>query len=227
MRRPLNTFIRITSNHGSPAPGSKFGKHLGTDYSVGVGANVYAPVSGTIIGQPISATVGKQIYLREDGNGRIWRFLHLSAQKATLMAHVNEGDVIGLSGNTGSTSTGPHLHCDVRKANTLWDASFYNYYNPEALFAVPAPSPTPSGMPPVGSTIQLIPTQQRTTFKAGTTQVVGQIKVTDNSFIYTVRGHDPAYKGRILINSSSAGGEGIALALYFTSGAVIPGWKQI
>lgn len=226
MRRPLANFIRITSNHGGPAPGSKFGKHLGTDYSVGVGAKVYAPVSGTIIGQPISTTVGKQVYLREDGNGRIWRFLHLSGQ-GTLMAHVNEGDVIGLSGNTGSTSTGPHLHCDVRKANTLWNDSFYNYYNPEALFAVPTPTPPASGMPGVGSKIQLIPTQQRTTFKAGTTQVVGQIKVTDNTFIYTVRGYDPVYKGRILINSSSAGGDGISLALYFTSGAVIPGWKLI
>lgn len=82
-------------------------------------------------------------------------------------------------------------------------------------------------MPPVGSSIQLIPTQTRTTFRAGTTTVAGQIRVTDNSFVYQVRGYDPNYKGRILINSASAGGDGVALALRYTSGELINGWKKI
>ena len=82
-------------------------------------------------------------------------------------------------------------------------------------------------MPPVGSKIQLIPKDTRNTYKAGTTKKAGTIRVTDNTFIYTVRGYDPVYGGRILINSASAGGNGVALALYYTNGQIIPGWRQV
>jgi uncharacterized Zn ribbon protein len=87
--------------------------------------------------------------------------------------------------------------------------------------------PVPSKMPPVGSKIQLLPKQVRNTFRAGTTVKAGDINVTDNSFIYTARGYDAKYPYRILINSASAGGDGVALALYYTNGVVIPMWKQV
>jgi hypothetical protein len=80
-------------------------------------------------------------------------------------------------------------------------------------------------MPPVGSTIHLDKGQVRTTFRAKTTKVAGHIRVTDNSFNYQVRGYDPVYGGRILINSKSGGGNGVALALYYTNGKKIDGWK--
>lgn len=92
--------------------------------------------------------------------------------------------------------------------------------------ATPKPT-TPSKMPKVGSEIQLIPVQTRTTFKNGTTTVAGTIKVKDNTYIYTVRGYDKKYPYRILINSASGGGDGVALALYYTNGKKIDGWKQI
>lgn len=92
--------------------------------------------------------------------------------------------------------------------------------------ADPTP-PAPSKMPPVGSKIQLIPVTTRNTFRATTTIVAGTIRVTNNTFIYTVRGYDPKYPYRILINSASAGGNGVALALYYTNGTLIPGWKRI
>lgn len=82
-------------------------------------------------------------------------------------------------------------------------------------------------MPKVGSRIQLIPRDTRTTFKAGTTTVRGHIKVTDNSFVYFVRGYDSKYPGRIIINTASGGGNGVALALYYTNGQRIAGWKQL
>ena len=91
----------------------------------------------------------------------------------------------------------------------------------------PDPIPVPSGMPPVGSSVQLIAPDTRTTFKAGTTVIAGQIKVTDNTFVYTVRGYDPHFPGRIIINSKSGGGDGVALALFYTNGKVIPGWKVL
>jgi hypothetical protein len=89
-----------------------------------------------------------------------------------------------------------------------------------------APQPA-NKMPPIGSRIKLTKGTVRNTFKAGTTTVAGTIRVTDETFIYTVRGYDPKYPNRILINSKSAGGDGVALALYFTSGVRIPGWTQV
>lgn len=90
--------------------------------------------------------------------------------------------------------------------------------------ADPAPA---AKMPPVGSSIQLIPTQTRTTYVPGATVVAGRINVTNNNFVYIVRGYDPKYPGRILINSASAGGTGVSLALYYTDGSNIGGWKQL
>jgi len=90
------------------------------------------------------------------------------------------------------------------------------------------PAPTPKfKMPRLGSEIQLLPKDTRTTFKNGTTTVAGHIDVTDNTFLYKVRGYDKRYKNRIIINSKSAGGNGVALALYYTNGKKIAGWKQI
>lgn len=94
--------------------------------------------------------------------------------------------------------------------------------------ANPAPAPNqPHGLPAVGSQIQLIAPQSRTTWKVGTATQAGTIHVTDNTFIYTVRGYDSKYPGRVVINSASAGGNGVGLALYYNTGALIEGWKQV
>lgn len=82
-------------------------------------------------------------------------------------------------------------------------------------------------MPAVGSKIQLAKGTSRTTFVAGTTKKAGTINVKDNTYIYTVRGYDPVYKNRIIINSASAGGNGVALALYYTNGVRIDGWTKL
>lgn len=82
-------------------------------------------------------------------------------------------------------------------------------------------------MPPIGSTIQLLPIDTRSTFKAGTTIKAGTLNVTNNTFYYVVRGYDPKYPNRVLINSSTAGGNSVALALYFTNGAIVPKWRKV
>lgn len=91
----------------------------------------------------------------------------------------------------------------------------------------PVPAPPVSKLPPIGSRIQLIAPQTRTTWKAGTAIKAGTIKVTDNSFVYLVRGYDPKYSGRIIINSASGGGNGVGLALYLLNGSLIEGWKRV
>lgn len=117
----------------------------------------------------------------------------------------------------GNGATGTGTGSDAIRKRFVPRSRVYGLLRPKTA--------TQPQMPPVGSKIQLIPVDTRTTFRAGTTTQAGTIHVSDNSFIYTVRGYDSKYPGRIIINSASAGGDGVALALYYTSGALIPGWK--
>lgn len=220
MRRPVDSYTKISSTHGQKTNRGTFGRHLGVDYARPEGGIVRSPVNGRITFSGHSTSLGNYYEIIEDGNGRIHRLAHLKSLSIGRGAIVKEGQDIGRSGNTGVT-TGPHLHWDVRRANTAWNDSFNNYYDPELLLK-PA-----FNMPPIGSLIQLLPTDKRTTFRAGTTTQVGTINVNANDFIYIVRGYDPKYPNRIIINSASAGGNGVALALYYTNGQRIPGWKQL
>lgn len=220
MRRPVDSYTRISSTHGQKTNMGTFGRHLGIDYAMPQGGIVRSPVNGRVTFSGSSAALGNYYEIVEDGNGRIHRICHLKSRSVGRGAVVREGQDIGRSGNTGIT-TGPHTHWDVRRANTAWNASFNNYYDPELLLR-----PT-FNMPPVGSLVQLLPKDTRSTFKPGTTTQVGTINVNAGDFIYIVRGYDPNYPGRIIINSASAGGNGVALALYYTNGQRIPGWKQL
>jgi hypothetical protein len=94
----------------------------------------------------------------------------------------------------------------------------------QVLKYVAPPKPVVS-MPHIGSSIVLTAPVDRTTFKNGTVTIAGHLKFKTNE-VYIVRGYDKKYKNRILINSASAGGNGVALALYYTNGQRISGWKQ-
>lgn len=82
-------------------------------------------------------------------------------------------------------------------------------------------------MPAVGTSIKLTKGITRTTYRAGTTKVAGQIYAKDDTYVYTVRGYDPIYGGRIIINSVSAGGNGVAMALFYTNGNRVEGWSTL
>lgn len=141
MRRPLDNSPRITTTFRQKGFGS-LGAHLGIDYGVPVGTPVYAPVSGLVRSLSTGASGGKMIELIGD-DGRWHRFLHLNGWNVAQGAHVNEGQVIAKSGATGDV-TGPHLHWDVRRANTAWNASLDNYFDPESLVGGGAPG-APAG----------------------------------------------------------------------------------
>lgn len=229
MRAPINNYS-ISTHHGEASSGSFFGRHLGTDFAGPEDQDVYAPISGTIVQAYLSPTIGNVYEIREDGTNKIGRLAHLKTRPLGVGAHVNEGDVIAKSGGrrgasySGSTSTGPHVHFDYRAAGTVWNADFTNYQDPEKIIASSTDSKV---LPPVGSWIHLLPQDVRTTFRVGTPNEAGKIRVTDDTFKYLVRGYDTKYPGRIIINSASAGGDGVGLALYYLNGQRIPGWKKL
>lgn len=207
--------------------------HKAVDVTNALNTPIVAPVAGkvTYVGQMGSGVnnAGLVVQIGDTRNGH--RLCHLNKFVVKAGQTVKEGQIVGYMGYTGFTIPrgvgGTHLHWIMFKNGQRVDARKYVRI-PATKPKPPAPKPPAKpkyNMPKVGQKIQLIPKQKRGTFKAGTTKVAGTINVTNNTFIYTVRGYDKKYPNRILINSASAGGNGVALALYYTNGKNIGGWK--
>jgi len=193
--------------------------HKAVDVVNALGTPIVAPVAGKVthVGQMGWGTSNAGLVV-QIGNpaGDAHRLCHLNSAIVKLGQTVKEGQLVGYMGYTGFTIPagirGTHCHWVMFKGGVRVDPRKYVTI-PTSKPVAPKP-PTDPKMPKIGSSIQLIPKQTRTTFKAGTTTVAGKINVKDNTFIYTVRGYDKKYPTRILINSKSAGGNGVALALY-------------
>ncbi len=114
-RVPLDHYIRISSPFGtrrSYGGGPMTSYHEGTDFAVPAGTPVYAPADGVVmIAEPL-AVRGNAVVI-DHGWGVYSGLYHLSEIKVTPGQPVKQGDLIGLSGNTG-LSTGAHLHWDIR-----------------------------------------------------------------------------------------------------------------
>ncbi|MFA6515064.1 MAG: peptidoglycan DD-metalloendopeptidase family protein [Candidatus Paceibacterota bacterium] len=109
---PLS-YVLITSPFGE-----RWGKfHYGLDFRASVGTQVMAMASGVVEGTGDTdiackgASFGKWVFIRYN-NGLSSTYGHLSVISAKVGQKVKAGDIVGLSGNTGS-STGPHLHVGI------------------------------------------------------------------------------------------------------------------
>jgi murein DD-endopeptidase MepM/ murein hydrolase activator NlpD len=116
--------------------GFKFGQktwytahHLGVDYVAKSGTKLYAPFDGQIQKEFTGTQGGLTIWFKPNNADMVMRFMHLSKFVAKA-GKVKEGDVIGLTGNTGSATTGAHLHLDISKKN-VQISNFSNFLDPE------------------------------------------------------------------------------------------------
>lgn len=99
---------------------SRFGKrkgsaqvssdHTGLDIEAGIGTPIYAPESGTVT-RDTNVAGGIQAFLKGE-SGTKYGFAHLS--EVTASGKVTAGTQIAKSGNTGTGTTGPHIHLSVR-----------------------------------------------------------------------------------------------------------------
>ena len=92
--------------------------HSGVDWARPEGTPIPAIANGTIVLQQWSDVLGNVSVLRVMGNDQklyYVGFCHLKAEGLKVGTKVKEGDVIGLVGNTGSASSGAHLHLTVSK----------------------------------------------------------------------------------------------------------------
>jgi len=87
--------------------------HNGIDYGMPIGTPILAAASGRVfaIGNNGRYQYGRYIAIKHTDNF-FTLYAHLSRESVTVGQLVNQGDIIGHSGNTGF-STGPHLHLGV------------------------------------------------------------------------------------------------------------------
>ncbi|MDQ0320453.1 murein DD-endopeptidase MepM/ murein hydrolase activator NlpD [Pararhizobium capsulatum DSM 1112] len=86
--------------------------HAGIDFRASLGTRIVATAPGTVITAGHSGGYGNMVEI-DHGNGVTTRFAHLSSSLVNVGDHVEAGQVIAKTGNTGR-STGPHLHYEVR-----------------------------------------------------------------------------------------------------------------
>jgi murein DD-endopeptidase MepM/ murein hydrolase activator NlpD len=122
---------KITFPYGAKYSGAnaKKGRHKGDDFAAKTGTPVYAAVSGIVqhagtngVGptRGWGSAYGVQIIIANDkfadgSKGYYAGYMHLSKVKVKRGQRVKKGQLIGYTGNTGS-STGPHLHFEIQKA---------------------------------------------------------------------------------------------------------------
>jgi murein DD-endopeptidase MepM/ murein hydrolase activator NlpD len=90
--------------------------HSGVDWAMPTGTPIPAIANGTIVLQQFSKVLGNVSVQRVMSNDqKIWYvgYCHLRAEGLEVGTRVKEGDTIGFVGNTGSASSGPHLHLTV------------------------------------------------------------------------------------------------------------------
>ena len=107
MRQPSDYPYDAADPFGHIRPSGR--PHTGSDWSAPTGSNVYAVADGEIFASGVNS--GNGVYLAQTlPDGKTWSYIHLSKPLVGL-GPVRQGDIIALSGNTGTNSQGPHLHC--------------------------------------------------------------------------------------------------------------------
>jgi hypothetical protein len=87
----------------------------GVDYKCPIGERVWASESGVVTRADHTAFNGKNVRIAHK-DGTTSYYLHLSRIDVALGQRVAQGQIIGLSGNTGR-STGAHLHFSIADKN--------------------------------------------------------------------------------------------------------------
>ena len=92
--------------------------HPGIDIVVNTGTDVFASGDGKVVKVGRRGGYGLTIEI-DHGFGYTSLYAHLSEVKVKKGQTVKRGDLVALSGKSGSLATGPHLHYEVRHNGVL------------------------------------------------------------------------------------------------------------
>ena len=136
-RRPLDGPRRITGNAASHA---EYKVGPATDYGADMREVVRAPFGGWVT-RWWSTTGGNSVAITN--NQAKFTLQHMSAYAGKSAGQVNEGDVIGYVGNTGTATTGPHVHCWIVLVESGRRVSFEQYLVDQGWTTAPLESYVP------------------------------------------------------------------------------------
>lgn len=111
----------VSSYYGwriNPATGDEQ-LHRGVDIAVPTGTPVLAAMDGTVTTAAYDSHYGNYVVI-EDSEGYCTKYAHMDTLSVSAGQAVKNGDTIGTTGNTGS-STGSHLHIEC-----LYNGEYYN-----------------------------------------------------------------------------------------------------
>lgn len=124
-RIPLKDYKRVSSRFSNKRKHPVLGfvrPHRGVDYAAKTGTPIYASASGKIAMKDYQKKgFGHVIVINHsDGYSTLYGHMKKAAKGIYAGKKVNKGDVIGYVGTSG-TSTGPHLHFEIRKNGIYLD----------------------------------------------------------------------------------------------------------
>lgn len=108
----LSTVLFAPAKGGVSAEFSIADKHYGIDITLPINSPIYSISDGRVIFSEWTAETGYVIII-EHLNGMISSYKHNSSLSKSQGELVRTGEIIGFSGNTGSLTSGPHLHFEL------------------------------------------------------------------------------------------------------------------
>ncbi|KPI09945.1 Peptidase M23 [Actinobacteria bacterium OV450] len=115
----------VTQGYGNPSSGYTLGYHTGVDFGASYGTIVHAAMGGTVVASDTSSAYGLNVQIRNN-DGTYALYAHLSSRSVTPGMTVKAGDQIGNVGNSGTNSSGAHLHFEIRTVPNFAAGNFLN-----------------------------------------------------------------------------------------------------
>ena len=141
------TPAKITARFGQKTSSYTPGKivwpngHKGVDYEAKAGQTIYAAAGGTVLSTSGGGELGNYVLI-DHGNGYFTFYCHLTS--ITASGTVKTGQPVGTAGNTGTKSSGVHLHFALSKSRSTADAIDPEPFLSGTASSVPASNPDQS-----------------------------------------------------------------------------------
>ena len=135
--------------------------HTGIDFGCPRGTEILASADGTVMAAGWDSTgYGYRVIIKHDAD-RSTLYAHLDKVSVNMLQHVKQGDVIGLSGYTGTVIPkgpgGAHLHFEARKVWSDYKSVFDPYLLPLMTVDDSIGEPAEEPAEPVDTGRQLLP----------------------------------------------------------------------
>jgi murein DD-endopeptidase MepM/ murein hydrolase activator NlpD len=103
-----------------------YDQHFGTDFILGENTPILSPAPGIVFDKNWNWPGGGNALAIRHNDGLLTIYAHLNKIFVNVGDKVNRGDEIALSGNTGTKTSGPHLHFQMNVDSDLFGQSLDN-----------------------------------------------------------------------------------------------------